>query len=211
MVLLAGYRGLRFGELAGLRAGRLSLLHARLDVAEALKEVRGELYFGPPKHGRRRTVSLAPSLVEALQEHLDVFPPQNDPLFTNPDGSLLRRSNFARRMWSPAVRRAGVDDRLTFHGLRYSAVSILIANGASIVELAAVMGWPRSTAAAIAVRYGHLFEARERQLIDAVEQTYRRARREAAGGSGPPVRTTNMWPESGLGDEDSPEGQRGAL
>jgi hypothetical protein len=31
-------------------------------------------------------------------------------------------------------------------------VSILIARGASVVELAAVMGWSRSTAAAMAVR-----------------------------------------------------------
>jgi hypothetical protein len=38
-----------------------------------------------------------------------------------------------------------------------SRVSILVAEGASIVELAAVMGWSHSTAVAMSMRYGHLF------------------------------------------------------
>lgn len=74
-----------------------------------------------------------------------------------------------------------VDERLTFHGLRHSAVSISIAGGASIVELAAVMGWAQSTAAAMAVRYGHLFQARERQLTDALETAFRQARTTSLG------------------------------
>jgi integrase len=182
MVLLAGYRGFRFGEIAGLRPARLNLLHGRFDVVEALKEVKGQLYFGPPKHGRRRTVFLPPFLVADLAEHLRSFPPLGDLIFTNPDGSMLRRSNFGRRVWAPAVRRAEVDEGLTFHGLRHSAVSISIAGGASIVELAAVMGWAQSTAAAMAVRYGHLFQEREKQVTDAVESAFRLAQVKRSGG-----------------------------
>lgn len=59
MVLVAGYRGLRFGELAGLRPRRLNLLLGKLVVAEALKESRGQLYFGLPKHDRVRNSLLA--------------------------------------------------------------------------------------------------------------------------------------------------------
>ena len=94
---------------------------------------------------------------------------------------MLRRSNFNRRAWAPAVALAGVDPRLTFHGLRHSAVSILVAQGASLVELAAIMGWSRSTAAAMTMRYGHLFAAQEKRLTDAVEQAYRNARRPVDG------------------------------
>ena len=65
---------------------------------------------------------------------------------------MLRRSNFNRPAWAPAVALAGVDPCLTFHGLRHSAVSILVAQGASLVELAATMGWSRSTAAAMTMR-----------------------------------------------------------
>src|SRR5437879_2454121 len=102
MVLLAGYRGLRFGEAAGLRPKRVNLLRGRLEVAEALKEVAGQLYFGLPKHKRVRQMALPAFLVEALRAHVEAFPPQNDLLFTNPDGSMLRRSNFDRRVWKPA-------------------------------------------------------------------------------------------------------------
>src|SRR2546430_13645600 len=53
------------------------------------------------------------------------------------------------------------------HDLRHTAVSILIAEGASIVELAAVMGWSHSTAVAMSMRYGHLFAARDEHLTQA--------------------------------------------
>ncbi|MGH2705159.1 MAG: tyrosine-type recombinase/integrase [Actinomycetota bacterium] len=204
MVLLAGYRGLRFGEIAGLRPSKLNLLLGRIDISEALKEVRGELSFGTPKHGRRRTVALPPFLVAALDQHLVQFPPQNNVVFTSADGSLLRRSNFSRRVWKPAVHGAGLLDALTFHGLRHTAVSILTASGASIVELAAVMGWAKSTAAAMAVRYGHLFDARENQLTDAVETLYR-VTVAAQTGLCTTAAPQELWPQSGLrGAADGP-------
>jgi integrase len=90
---------------------------------------------------------------------------------------MLRHSNFERRIWAPAVARAGLDQRLTFHGLRHTAVSVLIAEGASIVELAAVMGWAPSTAVAMSMRYGHLFAARDEHLMEVLERVYRSARR----------------------------------
>ncbi|MGH2717117.1 MAG: tyrosine-type recombinase/integrase [Actinomycetota bacterium] len=188
MVLVAGYRGLRFGELAGLRPRRLNLLLGKLEVAEALKESRGRLYFGLPKHDRVRTVSLPPFLVDILRDHIEAFPPQGDLVFTSQDGAFLRRSNFERRIWAPAVLRAGIDERLTFHGLRHTAVSILIAEGASIVELAAVMGWAPSTAVAMAMRYGHLFAARDEHLTQALERVYRSAGRPNDGQSAIPMK-----------------------
>ena len=181
MVLLAGYRGLRFGELAGLRPHRIQFLRGRLEVVEALKETGDGHYFGPPKYGRVRSVPLPPFLVEELAGHLKGSPPVDDLVFTSPEGAMLRRSNFNRRVWAPAVADAGVDPRLTFHGLRHSAVSILVAQGASLVELAAIMGWSRSTAAAMTMRYGHLFAAQEKRLTDAIEQAYRNARRPVDG------------------------------
>ena len=72
------------------------------------------------------------------------------------------------------MARAGLDERLTFHGLRHTAVSTRLA---SIVELAAVMGWAPSTAVAMSMRYGHLFAARDEHLTEALERVYRSARR----------------------------------
>ena len=49
LVLLAAYGGLRIGELAGLRRGRVNLVRGTVDVAEIVVEVRGRLFVGPPK------------------------------------------------------------------------------------------------------------------------------------------------------------------
>jgi hypothetical protein len=51
LVLVAAYGGLRIGELAGLRRRRVDLLRGRVDVAEIVVDIRGELYMGPPVPG----------------------------------------------------------------------------------------------------------------------------------------------------------------
>jgi integrase len=48
LVLVGAYGGLRIGELAGLRRRGVDLLRGRVDVAEIVVEVRGELFMGPP-------------------------------------------------------------------------------------------------------------------------------------------------------------------
>ena len=64
VILVLAYCGLRWGEMAALRVGRLDLTRRRIDVAESVTEVRGTLVgapeeppaaFGarPPLSGRR--------------------------------------------------------------------------------------------------------------------------------------------------------------
>lgn len=47
----------------------------------------------------------------------------------SPGGGPLRASNFRRRVWEPAVEKAGLAD-LTFHQLRHTAAGLLIELGA---------------------------------------------------------------------------------
>jgi hypothetical protein len=52
---------MRWGELAGLPRTRLDLLRRRLEVAQSLVDVNGELSFGEPKTPRsRRQLVVAP-------------------------------------------------------------------------------------------------------------------------------------------------------
>lgn len=175
MVLLAGFRGLRFGEVLGLKIGRLNLLKERLEVKEILTEVAGRQSYGPPKtKAGKRTVALPPFLCEALEEHMSAFRP-SEAVFTMSDGSLIRRSNFARRIWKPATLKAGIGG-FTFHGMRHSAVSMLIAEtGAQMVEIGAIMGWSKNSIPAMAARYGHLYPSRDEELTDAIEQVFRKS------------------------------------
>ena len=52
VVLTLAYCGLRWGELAALRVGRVDTLGRRLEIVEAVVEVRGHLAWGTPKSNR---------------------------------------------------------------------------------------------------------------------------------------------------------------
>jgi integrase len=61
LVLVGAYGGLRIGELAGLRRGRVDVLRGTVTVAEIVVEVRGVLHIGPPKtRASRRLGELHP-------------------------------------------------------------------------------------------------------------------------------------------------------
>ena len=58
LVLTLAYTGLRWGEPAALRVGRVDLMRGRLVVTEAVSEVAGHLVWGTPKSHQRRSVPI---------------------------------------------------------------------------------------------------------------------------------------------------------
>jgi integrase len=174
LVLVAAYAGLRWGELIGLRVRRVDLLHRRITVAEQATEIDGHFTWGPPKtEAGRRTVTLPAVAAEALAEHIrDHSQPGPDGLvFPSPEGGLLRRSNFNRRVWRPATRAAGVEG-LRFHDLRHTSATLSIAAGASTRELMARMGHSSSAAA---LRYQHVMAGRDAAIAAALDELVRAA------------------------------------
>src|SRR5918994_1006938 len=78
----------------------------------------------------RRSVGLPDFVVNMLGKHLDTRPDDNDALvFVGGDGAPLRRSNFSRRHWKPAVALADLPQDLRFHDLRHTCVAFLISLG----------------------------------------------------------------------------------
>jgi integrase len=145
LIITAAWTGARWGELTGLQRHNLHLdTHrgqGRLAIDPhngALHEVGGQLYLGPPKTAESaRTITLPPFLVELLAQHLASH--THPHVFVTEEHHLLRRSNFARRALRPAtdgtlhrarprVRVAPVVPGLTFHGLRHSHKTWLIAD-----------------------------------------------------------------------------------
>jgi integrase len=95
--------GLRAGELAALRVGRLDLLRGACEVVESATEVANELVWGATKTYERRTVRRhAPD---------DLVP-------TMPQGGPLREPKFAGRDLRPPARAAGLPAALRVHDLR---------------------------------------------------------------------------------------------
>ncbi|WP_185845632.1 tyrosine-type recombinase/integrase [Kibdelosporangium aridum] len=108
------------------------------------------MYLGPSKTAESiRTISLPPFLIQLLRWLLDSH--DHPHVFVTTDGQLLRRSNFARRAMRPAadgnlhrkrppVWVHPVVPGLTFHQLRHSHKTWLIADGIPEVAQALRLG-----------------------------------------------------------------------
>ena len=144
VVLVLAYTGLRWGELAALRVGRVDLLRRRLHVAESVTEVEnGRLDFGLPKSHERRWVPLPRFLVDDLTEHLAGREP-GALAFPTAAGTPMRVSN-ARRAWfdraAAEVDLAG----LTPHELRHTAASLAVSAGANVKAVQRMLGHAKAS------------------------------------------------------------------
>ena len=98
-------------------------------------------------------------------------------MFTSPMGTPRRHSNFYRRVWLPAVAKAGVPG-IHFHDLRHTGNTLTADAGANLRELMDRMGHSSTRAALI---YLHSPDACQRMLADAVGEAARAALRKANG------------------------------
>jgi len=175
VVLLAAYGGLRAGELFGLRAKRVDVLHRRVSIAETIVDVGGHLHFGPPKtRAGHRIVPLPRVAAEPLGEHLATFARKpEDLVFTAPEGGPVALNVWRRRFWVPALEAAGLG-HLRPHDLRHTAVALWIAAGAHPKEVAVRAG--HTSVSFTLDRYGHLFPGSEEVLNDSLDSLVQTAR-----------------------------------
>jgi integrase len=81
-------------------------------------------------------------------------------VFPAPKGGLIRRSNFNRRIWAPAVRKVGLVG-FHFHDLRHTSNTLAAMTGASTRELMSRMGHASPRAALI---YQHATRERDAEI-----------------------------------------------
>ena len=166
VVLLLAYTGLRWGELAAIRARRVAPGARRIDIAEAMTDVKGRAIFGTPKTHQRRWVPVPTFLRDRLSERLANCQP-DDPLFTSPLGAPLRGNNFRRRCFDRAAADVGLAG-LVPHELRHTAASLAIASGASVKAVQSMLG--HASAAMTLDRYGHLYEDELDAVADRMDE-----------------------------------------
>jgi integrase len=145
MAYLGAVLGLRWGECAGLRVGRLDFMRGTLTVAEQLtRGERGRAVTGEPKSDAgRRTLTVPVPLMEMLSEHLarrgltgadvDAF------VFAMPGGGPLDYSRWRRRVWLRATRAVGLEG-LTFHDLRRANATAMVLDGVDVRTAQARLG-----------------------------------------------------------------------
>ena len=183
LILFAACTGARAGEIGALRAGRVDLENAKVDLREALVFVEGRATFGPTKTHSWRAVGLPPFLVEEMAQHMrEKSPDPNDLVFSGKYGQPRQHSSWVSAHFRPAVQRAGLPEGLRFHDLRHTCAALLIALGAHPRALMERRG--HSQVDLTLGRYGHLFPSLDADLVDGLDVTYRDSAGESSGGRG---------------------------
>jgi integrase len=126
----------------------------------------------PPKTPRsRRTLPLPSVVAEALAAHLAEFPPAVDgSLFTTANGNLWRQEHYGARVFTPAVRGAGLPAGTTSHDLRHHCASVLLEAGESVVAVAERLGHENATL--VLKTYGHLMPDSEDRIRRAIDDAW---------------------------------------
>ena len=171
MVHLGAVLGMRWGECAGLRVGRLDFAKGTLFVAEQLTRAKhGVMVAGPPKSAAgRRTLSVPRPLMELLAVHIvrrgmttdDV----DEYVFAMPEGGPLDYAHWRMRYWIPATKAIGLP-WLTFHDLRRANATAMVSAGIDLKTAQTRLGHsdPRLTLAV----YAQATSAADRDAADRV-------------------------------------------
>lgn len=175
VVLFLSYTGLRYGEMSALRVGRLNMLRRRIDVAEAVADVRGKLEWGTPKSHEARSVPFPKFLAETLARRCEEKN-RDDLVFTSARGLVLRGNNFRKRVFNDAVEKLMVIDpdfpMITPHDLRHTAASLAVSAGANVKAVQRMLG--HSSAAMTLDTYADLFDDDLDAVADALDAAHRK-------------------------------------
>jgi len=151
LVLLAVSTGGRRGELIGLKWSDVDLK-------------QGTATLHNTKNGERRVLPLkgkALKALEAIRELKLNDSARSDFVFPAPSGLPDNFENFDRH-WYDALDIAGIED-FKFHDLRHTCASYLAAQGATLLEIADVLGHKTT---AMVKRYSHLATQHKASVIE---------------------------------------------
>lgn len=116
-------------------------------------------HLSTTKNGSQRVLTLTPDVVAELMK----FRQQSGWVFPHVQSNAHYFKNFDC-YWREALALSGVGD-FRFHDLRHSCASILAMNGASLLEIADVLGHKNTT---VTQRYSHLCVNHKASLTDRV-------------------------------------------
>ncbi len=144
LVVLALSTGARSGELMSLRWADIDL-------------DKGTGVIHDSKNNERRSLPITGLALDQLSEFGRVRRLDTDLVFANDQGKLV----FPRKAWEEAIAHSKIKD-FRFHDLRHSAASYLAMNGATLAEIAEVLG---HKTLAMVKRYSHLTEQHTSKVV----------------------------------------------
>jgi len=145
-VVLALATGMRQGELMGLKWQDVNLKDGYLILHET-------------KNGERRRVPLSGLALSMLKDHAKLRRLDTQLLFPSP--TKPQQPIELKKAWLTALNRAGIDN-FHWHDLRHCTASYLAMNGASLAEIAEVLG---HKTLAMVKRYAHLSDGHVSNVV----------------------------------------------
>ena len=148
IVTLALSTGMRRGEILSLKWENINLQNRRVTLVRT-------------KNGEIRVVPLVSKAYDSIRDiYLKLEPDKDALLFPSPHNSNQPVS--IRTSWDTAVRRANLEN-FRFHDLRHSTASYLAMNGASLLEIADILGHKTLQ---MVKRYSHLSEDHKANVLE---------------------------------------------
>lgn len=157
MCAIAGYAGLRFGEIAGLTASDIDLKNKVLHVSKQYGLISKNLYtFKPVKSNNGfRDVPIPPALISILAEYLqsDIKRPIDGRIFIVCESSYI----------NARIKKYKKD--CSIHKLRHTYATLLLAHGVDVKTVAALLG---DTVNTVIKTYIHYNDEMRRQAAEKV-------------------------------------------
>jgi integrase len=136
-ILLMAWCGLRPGEIGGLKVDGLNAQRCELTIEQQVTRATGGSKIGPPKtQGSYRIVGLPPSLCEDLARFAE---DATDELIFRTSRGGLWGDRLVNRAVHSAAKNAGLSG-VHAHLLRHLAGSMALEDGASVAEVAEMLG-----------------------------------------------------------------------
>ena len=171
VVLIAISTGMRYGEIINLTWADVDLSRERIILQDT-------------KNGERRAVPIAGQAIELLKQmekkrRIDtnlLFPKirkgqQADAMLQKPNFDKVQKVQKPaqlRSAWITALKKAEIED-FRFHDLRHCAASYLAMSGASLAEIADILG---HKTLAMVKRYAHLSDSHKHTVIDRMNKHF---------------------------------------
>jgi integrase len=145
LLLLACWCGPRWNEAIGVRLCDVNPLRKEITFGRIVVCQAGSQTYTKvgSKTGDWRTVPVPRLVMDALQAHIAEYCPgagREDFLFLSKEGSHPLRSNFARDVLKPALKRAGIERNITWLSLRHTAASLMFDAGLTLFDVQRRLG-----------------------------------------------------------------------
>ena len=150
IVVLALSTGMRRGEIINLKWDDINTKDRSLILHET-------------KNGERRRIPLTSHALECIKE-MDKVRRIDTPLLFPSDRKKVQ--SYFWKHWLKALKEAGIED-FRFHDLRHTTASYLAMNGASIAEIAEVLGHKTLQ---MVKRYSHLSEGHTSKVVESMNR-----------------------------------------